>query len=106
MAEFFKHTWKWLIAGAAVIISAVFMLWAGSSRKNSDIDGAVDAAKADDAVRSAIKQADAARQKAVELAVKSATASDTINKERASIASGVDTSEIDRILTDHGILKP
>lgn len=98
--------WKWLLTGAAVIIGLAVAYFAGNERNKSATDAAVDAAKADDAVKNAQTQANAAHDKAVQMAVASASASKDTQAERQKLGAGhVDTKEIDDLLRRAGILK-
>lgn len=106
MGDKLRGAWKWLLTGAAVIFGLALAYFAGNERNKSATTAAVYAAKTDDAVQAAQKQADAAHDKAVELAVASASASKTIQAERAKLGgSNVDTTEIDSLLRAAGILK-
>ena len=104
--NFLSKSWKWLALTAAVIGAAVVAYFAGGSRGSGEEAAAVDATKANDAVQAAEQQAIVARAKMAQLAAQSAAQSKTIATERTALAAGgVDTTQIDEMLRQAGVLK-
>lgn len=103
--EVLAKTWKWILTGVAVLAGLALAYFAGGQRPKAETVAAVDAARSDDEVKSALAQAEAAKRKAIELAVKSAAADSTIEKQQAAISTGVDTRAIDELLRQHGIIE-